>query len=136
MAYLHLPPTHMDLLERPLYGHLATVRPDGGPQSNVMWFAWDGRLLRFTHTSGRQKYRNVQKEPRVSLSVMDPTVPTRFIEVRGTVVKVEPDPDASFYRELQVRYGATGAVRDAALRVVLTVQPTGFLIKPDVDEAS
>ena len=37
------PPTsHQDLLERPLFAHLATVRPDGAPQSGLMWFAWDG----------------------------------------------------------------------------------------------
>jgi len=36
-----LPESHADLLERPLFAHLATIRPDGSPQISVMWFAWD-----------------------------------------------------------------------------------------------
>jgi hypothetical protein len=38
MASTTLPETRADLLERPLFAQLATVRPDGTPQSNVMWF--------------------------------------------------------------------------------------------------
>jgi hypothetical protein len=44
-----IPQGYETLLERPLYGHLATTRPDGSPQVNPMWFDWDGALLRFTH---------------------------------------------------------------------------------------
>jgi len=42
-----VPASHRDLLERPLYGHLATIRPDGGVQVNPMWFAFDGQQIRF-----------------------------------------------------------------------------------------
>jgi len=38
-----LPATHADLLDKPTFAHLATVRPDGSPQTSVMWFAWDGK---------------------------------------------------------------------------------------------
>jgi PPOX class probable F420-dependent enzyme len=71
-----VPESHQDLLERPLFGHLCTIRPDGAPQSSVMWFDWDGELLRFTHRKDRQKYRNVQHDPRVSMSVHDPGKPS------------------------------------------------------------
>ncbi|WP_282945809.1 PPOX class F420-dependent oxidoreductase [Cellulomonas endometrii] len=98
-----LPAGHADLLERPLFAHLATVRPDGSPQSSVMWFVWDGEVLRFTHTSTRQKFRNIQHEPRVALSVADPDDEYRYLEIRGTVESVEQDDaEASFYRSLQV----------------------------------
>ena len=50
MTQADLPETHLDLLERPLFAHLATVRPDGAPQSSVMWFAWDGQRAKFSHT--------------------------------------------------------------------------------------
>jgi hypothetical protein len=46
-----IPDGYEDLLQRPLYGHLATTRPNGSAQVNPMWFDWDGELLRFTHTS-------------------------------------------------------------------------------------
>lgn len=55
MSHLTLPASHKDLLDRALFAHLATVRPDGGPQSSAMWFAWDGERVRFSHTSTRQK---------------------------------------------------------------------------------
>jgi hypothetical protein len=50
MATTTLPESHADLLVSPNFAHLATVRPDGSPQSSVMWFDWDGSRLRLTHT--------------------------------------------------------------------------------------
>ena len=130
MASHELPASHADLLERPLFGHLATVAPDGSPHSSVMWFAWDGDVLRFTHTSTRQKFRNLQHEPCVALSIHDPENPYRSLEVRGVVESTVPDDDvASFYKELQTRYGQDYEITDAATRVILTVRPTTFVVK-------
>jgi PPOX class probable F420-dependent enzyme len=121
------PPSHIDLLENPTFAHLATVRPDGTPQSSVMWFAWDGELVRFTHTSTRQKFRNFAHEPHVAFSVVDVANPYRFLEVRGLVESIEPDPGGAFYIELQKRYGMDYPVTDADVRVVITVRPTKFV---------
>jgi PPOX class probable F420-dependent enzyme len=121
------PASHLHLLERPLFAHLATLRPDGAPQSSVMWHEWDGELFRFTHTSARQKFRNVAHEPRLAFSIADPDNPYDAIEVRGEVVSVEPDPDAAFYRRLQARYGMDYPVTDADVRVVIAVRPTAFV---------
>lgn len=63
MASSSLPETHAQLLERPLFAHIATVRPDGAPQSNVTWYVWDGSRLRLTHTKSRQKFKNFQRDP-------------------------------------------------------------------------
>ncbi len=122
------PASHRDLLERPLCTHLATVRPDGGPQSNVMWFIWDGERIRFTHTDQRQKFRNLQANPHVAMSVPEPGNPYRYLEVRGVVEDISrDDADASFYRSLQERYGRPLPISDAAHRVVITVRPTHFV---------
>ncbi|ROT33213.1 PPOX class F420-dependent oxidoreductase [Micromonospora sp. HM5-17] len=121
------PESHADLLTRPLFAHLATVRPDGAPQSNVMWFAWDGERIRMTHTKTRQKFQNLRHEPRVSLSIADPDDPYRFLEVRGVVEKIEDDDEqASFYRSLQERYGRVYDITDAPVRVVVTIRPESF----------
>lgn len=122
-----LPASHADLVERPLFGHLATIRPDGSPQSSVMWFAWDGEVLRFTHTSQRQKFANLTHEPRVSMSIVDPDNLYRFLEIRGAVKSIEPDPDAAFYQTLQARYGTAFALTDTPHRVVITVRPDRFV---------
>jgi PPOX class probable F420-dependent enzyme len=123
-----LPQSHADLLDRPLFAHLATIRPDGSPQSSVMWFAWDGHRARFSHTSTRRKYRNLLTDGRVSFHVQDPDNAYRTLEVRGRVESMDPDPDAAFYRALQRRYGFEGApVLDAEVRVVIVVEPTNFV---------
>lgn len=127
MPSLTLPPGHADLLDRPLFAHLATVRPDGAPQSSVMWFGWDGQLVRFTHKTTRQKYRNFAHEPRVAFSVLDPGDPYRHLEVRGVVESVVDDPDGSFYKSLQERYGQSFPITDADVRVVVAVRPTTFV---------
>ena len=120
-----IPDSYRDLLERPLYGHLATVRPDGTAQVNPMWFAFDGQHLRFTHTSKRQKFRNLAANPSAAMSVADPDRPYRYLEVRGVLDRVEPDPEGRFYQELSTRYGGDGkAPADAADRVILLIRPT------------
>ena len=122
-----LPTSHQDLLYRPLFAHLATVRPDGAPQSGLMWFAWDGRRARFSHTRTRQKLRNLAHEPRVSFHLVDPDNPYRTLEVRGRVESIDADPDATFYRSLQERYDLVVPAFDADVRVVITVAPTSFV---------
>ncbi len=122
-----LPPSHVDLLERPLFAHLATIRPDGSPQSSVMWFDWDGSRVRFSHTSTRQKYRNLLADGRVSFHVQDPENAYRTLEVRGRVESMEPDNGAKFYRKLQQRYDSHVPVLDADVRVVIVVKPTSYV---------
>jgi PPOX class probable F420-dependent enzyme len=124
---LAVPTTHTDLLEKPTFAHLATVRPDGAPQSSVMWFVWDGQRLRFTHTRTRQKFKNIAHERRVTVSIRDEANPYRFLEVRGEVESIETDPTATFYKALQRRYGVDYPVFDAEVRVVITVRPTHFV---------
>lgn len=123
-----IPEDMLDLLERPLYGHLATVRPDGTPQVNPMWFEWDGEVLRFTHTTQRQKYRNLKANPAVAISVIDPDNPYRYLEVRGIVEDEVPDPEATFYLHLNDRYDGplTGTPADAPYRVIFVVRPTAI----------
>jgi PPOX class probable F420-dependent enzyme len=122
------PESHADLLDKPTFAHLATVRPDGSPQSSVMWFAWDGERIRMTHTKTRQKFRNLAEEPRVALSIADPDDAYRFLEVRGTVESIEDDDaEASFYQSLQKRYGQSYRIADADVRVILTIRPDKYV---------
>jgi PPOX class probable F420-dependent enzyme len=128
MATESLPESHRDLLDRPLFAHLATVRPDGSPQSSVMWFAWDGSRLRLTHTKQRQKFANLAREPRVALSIADPDDEYRFLEVRGRVESIEDDDEkASFYRSLQHRYDMDYEITDADVRVIVTIVPETYV---------
>jgi PPOX class probable F420-dependent enzyme len=126
------PESHQDLLEKPTFAHLATIRPDGSPQSSVMWFDWDGERIRMTHTKNRQKFRNLADEPRVALSIADPDDGYRFLEVRGTVESVvDDDAQASFYQSLQRRYDNVYPIADADVRVIFTIRPEKFVAVED-----
>ena len=123
-----IPESHRDLLERPLFAHLATIRPDqGGPQVNPMWCSWDGTHLRFTSTRRRYKYRNVMGDPRVAVSINDPGQPYRYLEIRGVVERIDDDSSGVFFTELAERYGRELGGRlpaDVRDRVVFVVRPT------------
>ncbi|MCS5718061.1 PPOX class F420-dependent oxidoreductase [Herbiconiux sp. CPCC 205763] len=118
-----IPADYADLLEQPNYGHLGTVRPDDTVQVNPMWFLRDGDTLRFTHTTKRAKFRNLQRNPSMSLSVIDPDNPFRYLEVRGRLIAVEPDPTGAFYVTLGRRYGNPNQTppADSPDRVVLVM---------------
>ena len=120
-----IPADLADLLERPLYGSLGTIRVDGAVQVNPMWFEWDGGdAIRFTHTTKRVKYRNLQHNPAMSLLVLDPGDSTRYLEVRGELSEVVPDPTGAFYVRLGQRYGNPDQQppADIADRVVLVMK--------------
>ncbi|MGO2746086.1 PPOX class F420-dependent oxidoreductase [Microbacterium sp.] len=117
-------PSHLiDLLERPVFGVLGTVGRGDTAQTSPMWFEFDGDSIRFTHTTKRTKYRNLQRNPSMSLAVYDPEKPTHYVEVRGRLLEATPDPTGSFYQQLALRYGAENppAPADAADRVILVM---------------
>jgi PPOX class probable F420-dependent enzyme len=118
-----IPAGLLPLLEEPNIGFLGTVRPDGTPQVNPMWFEFDGEHIRFTHTTKRQKFRNLQHNPSMSLAVARAENPYRYLEVRGRLVEVIPDLEAAFYVRLGQRYGDldTAAPDDRADRVILVM---------------
>ncbi|GAA3753372.1 PPOX class F420-dependent oxidoreductase [Microbacterium kribbense] len=118
-----LPANRRHLLDLPLFGHLGTVRPDGTVQVTPMWFEFDGEHVRFTHTSKRQKYRNLQLNPSMALSILDPDNPSHYLEVAGRLIEAVPDPEGAFYVRLQNRYGDAGTTppRDKADRVILVM---------------
>ena len=95
--------------------NLGTVRPDGAPQVNPMWFVFDGEFIWFTHTNARQKYKNFAHEPRVSISILDPENLYGYVEIRGVVDHIDDDPGAELYQRLSERYnGESGDARGRA----------------------
>ncbi|MFE9425711.1 PPOX class F420-dependent oxidoreductase [Kitasatospora sp. NPDC006697] len=122
-----IPDSHRDLLERPLFGHLGTVKADGTPQVTPVWFVWDGEFLSFTTSTQRAKYKHMAANPHIALSVNDPEQPYRYLEVRGTVERFDPDPEGDFFFTLAERYAldiARDGLGDAPYRVRVVVRPT------------
>jgi PPOX class probable F420-dependent enzyme len=80
---LPVPPTHLDLLMRPIHGVLATLLSDGQPQSSLVWCDYDGECACVNTSLERQKGRNLSVNPKVTLLVVDPDDTSRYIEIRG-----------------------------------------------------
>jgi hypothetical protein len=99
-----IPEEFRDLLDTTALIHVATIGPNGEPQSNPVWFDWDGQYMRFSQTKTRQKYRNLQRDPRIAVSLVDPTNPYRYLEIRGRVVRIDDDPDNVFIDSMAKKY--------------------------------
>ena len=99
-----VPENYVDLLQSTALAHVATVGPKGEPQSNPVWFGWDGNHVLFSQTKGRQKYHNLLRDPRVALSIVDPNNPYRYLEIRGRVVRIDEDPDLRFINSMAKKY--------------------------------
>lgn len=70
------------------FANLATIMPNGHPQVTPVWFDRDGDYLRINSARGRQKDRNMRRDARVALAIVDPQNPYRYIEIRGRVVDI------------------------------------------------
>jgi PPOX class probable F420-dependent enzyme len=99
-----IPEGYKDLLESKALAHVATIGPSGEPQVNPVWFGWDGKHIKFSQTKTRQKTKNLQRNPHVALSIVDPENPYRYLEIRGKVVRVDEDPDKGFIDEMANKY--------------------------------
>ncbi|HEY8445596.1 MAG TPA: PPOX class F420-dependent oxidoreductase [Thermomicrobiales bacterium] len=99
-----IPEKHRDLLESKALAHVATIGPKGEPQVNPVWFDWDGEYVKFSLTTARQKYKNLQREGRIALSIVDPQNPGRYLEIRGVVERIEPDPEKTFIDKMAQKY--------------------------------
>lgn len=73
------------LLDGPNYGVLATVNADGSPQTSAMWVGRDGDDVLFSTVEGRVKHRNMLRDPRVSVTILDAADPENYVELRGRV---------------------------------------------------
>ncbi|MBV9803665.1 MAG: PPOX class F420-dependent oxidoreductase [Solirubrobacterales bacterium] len=117
------PETHRDLLDAQ-FASLATIGPNGFPQVTEIWFLHDEGELKLSLNTARLKTRNLQRDPKCSLFLLDVASPYRYLEVRGTA-RVEPDDDYTFARRLGAKYDADLSVHDGPgeSRVVVTIEP-------------
>ena len=91
-----IPDKYRDLFNKRSFASLGTLMPDGRPQVTPVWVDLDGDHVIFNSAKGRQKDRNVRRDPRVALAIIDPENPYRYLEIRGRVVEItEEGADAS-----------------------------------------
>ncbi len=105
------------------YAVLATVNADGSPQTSVVWVGRDGGDLLFSTVQGRVKHRNMVRDPRVSVSVIDSADPENYVELQGRV-SLSPDHGRQLDTQLSWKYDGRdpGPDRPGAVRVVVRME--------------
>jgi PPOX class probable F420-dependent enzyme len=119
------PESHHDLLDADV-ATLATIARSGTPQQTAVWFLHEDGKLKLSLNTSRLKTKNLMKRPQCSLLVLDPAVPQRYLEVRGTA-EIEPDDDYAFARKVGAKYGGADLSEHDGPgegRVIVTIQPT------------
>ncbi|MDQ1574672.1 MAG: hypothetical protein QOH44_2231 [Actinomycetota bacterium] len=115
----------LELLRAPSTCYLATTMPDGSPQVTQTWVDTDGEHVIINTVQGYQKVRNIERDPRVALTVSDAEHPTRYLQVRGSVISMTTEGGAQHIDKLSQKY--TGKPYPwyggrEQVRVILTIE--------------
>jgi len=110
------------LIDRPNFAHLATLMPDGSPQSVPVWIGREGEQIVVCTGEGSLKARNTRRDPRVALSIVDFDNPYEEVQIRGRVTERRPDPELKTMDPISHKYtGKPFPMRSPEGRVALII---------------
>ncbi len=113
----------IQLLTAPNYGNVTTVRSDGSPHVTPVWVDWDGRHVLFNTARGRAKECHLRRDPRASISVVDPENPYRYLSVSGTA-ELDEEGAREHIDRLALRYrGEPFPRHPGEQRVIVRIRP-------------
>src|SRR5438874_13046417 len=92
------------LLDRANFAHFATLMPDGSPQSVPVWIGREDDRILICTGEGSLKAKNTQRDPRISLSIVDFHDPYQEAQLRGRVVERRPDGDFKYMDAISHKY--------------------------------
>jgi PPOX class probable F420-dependent enzyme len=125
-----LPEKYADLLtNKKAFANLGTLNADGSPQVTPVWVDYDGKHVRINSARGRQKDKNIARDPRVSLAIQDPENPYRYLEIRGKVVEATEKGADAHIDSLAKKYLGKDAYpfrKPGEKRVLYKIQPEKF----------
>ncbi len=111
------------LLDGANFGHLATLMPDGSPQSVPVWVGREGDRVVICTGESSLKARNTARDPRVALSIVDFRDPYLEVQMRGRVLDRRPDPDLKMMDPISMKYtGKPFPFRNPEGRVALIIE--------------
>jgi PPOX class probable F420-dependent enzyme len=119
-------PGFKKLLSEPAFAEVATLMADGSPQITQVWVDTDGEHILINTAENRQKTRNVRRDPRVAVNVVDPNNAWRLASVRGKVVDVTTDGADDLIDRLAQKYLGQDKYpnrRPDEVRVTLKIAP-------------
>ena len=101
---LIIPESHLDLVTQPHHIMMATLMPDGQPQASIVWRLWETPNIVISSQKNSQKTRNVTRDPRVTLLMVDPQNAYRYLEIRGIVETIKDDAEYVFLDRITQAY--------------------------------
>ena len=111
------------LIDGPNFAHLATLMPDGSPQSVPVWVGREREHLLICMSENSLKAKNMRRDPRVALTIIDFHDPYREVQLRGRVVERRPDNECKYIDAISQKYTAKPfPFRQPEGRVALVVE--------------
>jgi len=126
MSDVELSAVEREFLQNPYVGIVTTLHPDGSPQSTVVWVDVDDEGPSINTAYGRVKPRNLEKDGRISLVVVDPSDAYRWVKINGNATLVAEGADAQIDR-LSKKYTGIdvyGNRQPGEKRVTVRIAPT------------
>ena len=99
-----IPEKYADLFQKKAFASLGTLMPDGRPQVTPVWVDYDGKHVLVNSARGRKKDENMRRDPRVSVAIIDPDNPYRYLEIRGRVSEVTEQGAAQHIDKMAKKY--------------------------------
>jgi PPOX class probable F420-dependent enzyme len=116
------------------FGHLATVMEDGSPHVSPVWVDCENNHVLINTAVGRIKERNMRRDPRVAVSLVEHDDPYNEVHIRGRVVEmIEGDEAWDHIDALNRRYHETDQPyrrRPGMERVIVRIEPTATYERP------
>ena len=125
MATSKIPEKYLDLFQKRAFAELATIMPNGSPQVTPVWVDYDGQYVLVNSARGRQKDRNIERDRRVALDIMDPDNPYRHLQVRGRVVQITEEGAREHINKMNQKYRGNPnyPMRPGQVRVLYKIEP-------------
>jgi PPOX class probable F420-dependent enzyme len=123
----NIPDSYLDLFQKKAFANLATLMPDGSPQVTPVWVDFDGTHVLVNSARGRQKDKNMQRNSKVALSILDPDNPYRYLEIRGTVETITEEGADAHIDKMAKKYMGKDKYpyrRPEEKRVLFKIKPT------------
>jgi len=124
-----IPASYRDLFDKQAFGNLGTLMPDGSPQVTPVWVDYDGKYVIVNTARGRQKDKNLRRDGRIALAILDPQNPYRYLEVRGRVVEVTEKGAAEHIDKMAKKYLGKDKYpfsQPGEVRVMFKIEPEHF----------
>ena len=121
-----IPEKYVDLFSKKAFANLATVNPDGTPQVTPVWVDYDGTHVLVNSARGRRKDKNMETNPAVAISILDPDNPYRYLEVRGRVAEITEEGADEHIDKMAKKYLGQDKYpfrQPGEVRVIFKIQP-------------